>query len=615
MLPRWTTHLWCLAWSPPLISAVVNLIIDTDLSVDVDDVGALCISHALADLGEANILAIVHDTGLETGVGGVSVINRYYRRANIPVGAYRGIVGTPPVDGLDHTDAYWTHNTRGVYVDRLVSGFPSHVKNSSQVPDAVTTYKDALRTAEPHSVTVVSIGHATVLVELLRTASGRSLIEQKVVRMVMMGGWHHPKRDNGPDAWHPRVEWNFGGCGGGCGAYDLLGSITNQTLTMWPSTVPITFVGFEAAVDIHTGLAITYGSYTPCSAAYSDYCGAMGFPWCDYSLGGRASWDPLAVLIAVRPDRYAYLNLTREYGAFSVDGLTGASEWAQIAASKDSIIVVPADIRREMAHEIDELLLQKPQLDFQPPSPPPPPPPLKPSSPGLLPSLPVPHPPSLPFMCNSMYCTSPGDDCCAPRSLQEKATCSHNFVPIISGGACQGWSEGAYLCCTAEMPPPSPLPPPGPPRPFHPLPPLEPPPPPRHSPPSLPLLPSRSPSIPPLAPLPCSALAGGSRTPSIPSLGPSPYSPQARASPKVIAAGAQAANEPSDSKPPKSTPPMLVIALGLLALTGSAIFALGLKREAVAIKARRKRRRWVPFVGVPFASLRESQQPGFADCD
>ena len=65
------------------------------MSIDVDDVGAMCAAHALADLGEAEIAAVIHDTGLFTGVGAISVINDYYGRPDIPIGAYRGIVGSP----------------------------------------------------------------------------------------------------------------------------------------------------------------------------------------------------------------------------------------------------------------------------------------------------------------------------------------------------------------------------------------------------------------------------------------------------------------------------------------------------------------------------------------
>ena len=39
---------------------VQDLIIDTDMSIDVDDVGMLCAAHALVDLGEARILAVLH---------------------------------------------------------------------------------------------------------------------------------------------------------------------------------------------------------------------------------------------------------------------------------------------------------------------------------------------------------------------------------------------------------------------------------------------------------------------------------------------------------------------------------------------------------------------------
>ena len=44
-------------------------------------------------MGEANILAIVHDSGYKTGIGGVSAINHYYGHDFIPLGAYKGPFG------------------------------------------------------------------------------------------------------------------------------------------------------------------------------------------------------------------------------------------------------------------------------------------------------------------------------------------------------------------------------------------------------------------------------------------------------------------------------------------------------------------------------------------
>ena len=47
---------------------------------DVDDVGAVAIGHALADNGEAELLAVVQNTAPVRCAGAISVVNRYYGR-------------------------------------------------------------------------------------------------------------------------------------------------------------------------------------------------------------------------------------------------------------------------------------------------------------------------------------------------------------------------------------------------------------------------------------------------------------------------------------------------------------------------------------------------------
>ena len=74
-------------------AAPTPIIIDTDLGFDVDDTGAVCIANELMLRGEADILAIVHDTGYKLGVGGVSAVNHYYGHDSIPIGAYKGVFG------------------------------------------------------------------------------------------------------------------------------------------------------------------------------------------------------------------------------------------------------------------------------------------------------------------------------------------------------------------------------------------------------------------------------------------------------------------------------------------------------------------------------------------
>ena len=47
---------------------------------DVDDVVAVAIGHALADNGEAELLAVVQNTAPVRCAGAISVVNRYYGR-------------------------------------------------------------------------------------------------------------------------------------------------------------------------------------------------------------------------------------------------------------------------------------------------------------------------------------------------------------------------------------------------------------------------------------------------------------------------------------------------------------------------------------------------------
>lgn len=70
------------------------------MGMDVDDVGSICIANALQDLGEAEILAIVHNTGFKLGVGPISSINNWYGHDDIPLGAYKGVFGDGHSKGI-----------------------------------------------------------------------------------------------------------------------------------------------------------------------------------------------------------------------------------------------------------------------------------------------------------------------------------------------------------------------------------------------------------------------------------------------------------------------------------------------------------------------------------
>ena len=93
LLPTFLSSLAAVATTNTASSAPVPLIIDTDMDFDVDDVAAVCSAHALQDRGEAEILAIVHNTGYPGGIGAVSVLNHYYGRDDILLGAFKGDFG------------------------------------------------------------------------------------------------------------------------------------------------------------------------------------------------------------------------------------------------------------------------------------------------------------------------------------------------------------------------------------------------------------------------------------------------------------------------------------------------------------------------------------------
>ena len=148
----------------------------------MDDVAAVCMANALADNGEANLLAIVQNTAPAKCVGVTSVINHWYGRDELQIGAYKG--GKLDLDRQPLS-----------YVDDLVANFPSPIKNSSQVPDAVGVYRRALASQLDASVSIASIGLMTNLQNLLQSApdaisplSGFDLVSAKVKILAVMGG-------------------------------------------------------------------------------------------------------------------------------------------------------------------------------------------------------------------------------------------------------------------------------------------------------------------------------------------------------------------------------------------------------------------------------------------
>jgi len=245
---------------------VVKIIFDTDLGPDYDDVGALAFLHAMADSGKAEILATVSSNKHELVAPSINVINTYFGRSELPVGA-------PKTNGANlGSSQHWA--------DSIVEKYPHSIKSTSEVEDAVDIYRKALSNQPDRSVTIVTVGFLTNLNNLLNSKpdnnsllTGEELIIKKVKRLVSMAG----KFPEGK-------EFNI--------CTDSAAS--KFVYENWPGE--IIFTGFEIGSEIHTGLKLIKSDIknSPVKDVFR-----ISIPLSEEDKDGRMSWDETAVLIGV----------------------------------------------------------------------------------------------------------------------------------------------------------------------------------------------------------------------------------------------------------------------------------------------------------------------------
>ncbi len=235
-----------------------RLILDTDISSDVDDVGAVAVLHALADQGKAEILGMMVSSGDPYGGLCLEALNGWFGRPEIPVGAIRG--------------KSVTHKSK--YTRQIALEYHPDQDQKTDRAEAVTLYRKLLSTQPDNSVTIISVGYLSNLSNLLNSQpdsiselNGTDLVRKKVRQLVSMGGKYPSGR-----------EWNF---------YHDTKSAAN-VINRWPA--PILFVGYESGVSVLTGSRLNQtAGPNPVSSAYELYNG----------LTDRPSWDQLAVLFGV----------------------------------------------------------------------------------------------------------------------------------------------------------------------------------------------------------------------------------------------------------------------------------------------------------------------------
>jgi inosine-uridine nucleoside N-ribohydrolase len=272
---------------PPETVRPVPIILDTDMSGDADDAGTMAVLHALADLGECEILAtIVNRKDLaNASAAAVSAVNTYYGRPDLPIGTDKA-----GPTALQRTSPY----TPG-----LRDGFPHGAKPDDEMPDAIDVYRRTLAGQPDGSVTICSVGAFSNLAELWRREP--DLVRAKIRRLVVMGGKFPP--DGKPEtniATHPEPA--------------------RIVAAEWPTE--IAWQGFDVGNTVMTGEKLkTVPAANPVRRAF-ELRQFRGRPSID---GGQPSYDQAALLYAVRGPDPDVWSVTRQ-GRVVVDEV-GNTEW------------------------------------------------------------------------------------------------------------------------------------------------------------------------------------------------------------------------------------------------------------------------------------------------
>ncbi|MCA9094003.1 MAG: nucleoside hydrolase, partial [Planctomycetaceae bacterium] len=193
-----------------------RIIFDTDITGDVDDVLALAMCHTLADRGACELLAVTISKDNPQSAGFVDAQNTFYGRPDLPIGVTRDPVA---------------QKRQSKYLSLADSPhYPHDLKTNDQARDAVELIAEILAQQPDNSVTIVSVGIASNLANLLNTPGGLELVRNKVKLLSIMAG-----------AFTYAAGTN----------YHLEANVINgipymQTVAdRWPEEVPIIWSGFE----------------------------------------------------------------------------------------------------------------------------------------------------------------------------------------------------------------------------------------------------------------------------------------------------------------------------------------------------------------------------------
>ncbi len=256
---------------------VPNVIFDTDMGNDVDDVMALDMLLKYHDEGKINLMGIMNNRQAPSAVAYIDLYTSWCGHSKMPIGdVVNGTNPTPEKNSYAYKT--WNKKEDGKLIFQTKRNPAKHVKG------AVELYRELLSKADDGSVIIISVGFSTNLAQLMATGpdkhsilSGVELLKQKVKYFSIMAG-NFVKQDYRE--------------------YNVINDIPAAKELFENPPVPIVFTDFVLGKRVlYPGSSVEndfgWVKYHPYAEAYKVY---LEMPY------DRPTWDPIAALYVLEQD-------------------------------------------------------------------------------------------------------------------------------------------------------------------------------------------------------------------------------------------------------------------------------------------------------------------------
>lgn len=172
----------------------VKMILDADFGSSTDDLFTLMMLHHYIDEGLVDLKGIIVDRMDINNAGVVDIFNTYYGHPDIPIGIERNGVVKPRV--------FIPYNGICNLKDKDGKLLFKRTKTNDELKNSLEDYKlyrKILSEAENNSISIVAIGFATSLAELMKSGAdeyssltGAELVQQKVKGVYIQSGRFEP---------------------------------------------------------------------------------------------------------------------------------------------------------------------------------------------------------------------------------------------------------------------------------------------------------------------------------------------------------------------------------------------------------------------------------------